>query len=210
MKPASCLVLIFMTSSQLTYPNVFIIESLKFEDERADYYEGKIISQILNLSGVRCEYYYIRTKKELEEILKEFNETHYRYLHLSMHGNTNLLRTTLEDLPFGELSLILQNSLDNKRLFISACSAVNESLADSVFGETKCYSIIGHNKKLNLDNAAIFWVSFYHLMFKKSRRSMKYHTIKPILKNLIATYNIPITYFNYSAKSGKGYRKVSL
>ena len=171
-----------MQSTKETEPRVFIIESLDFQDEISEHYEGKIIKQILNLSGVHCEYYYIRTKRELEEVLKEFNKTHYRYLHLSMHGSPILLRTTLDDLPFAELSLILQNSLNNKRLFISGCSAVNESLAERVFGETKCYSIIGHNKKIYLNDAAVFWASFYHLMFKKSRRSMKYDTIKPTLK----------------------------
>jgi hypothetical protein len=197
-----------MKSNRLTYPKVFIIESLKFINEQSDHYEGKIISQILNLSGVRCEYYYIRTKKELEEILKEFNKIRYRYLHLSMHGSAKSLTTTLDDLPFGDLSLILQNSLDNKRLFISACSAVNESLADRIFGETNCYSIIGHNKKINISDAAIFWASFYHLMFKKNKNRMMYDDIKPTLKKLAAIHNIPVTYFNASKSSKKGYSRV--
>jgi len=35
----------------MSQPEIFIIESLEFEDERANHFEGRIISQILALSG---------------------------------------------------------------------------------------------------------------------------------------------------------------
>lgn len=41
-----------------TKPEVFIIESLRFDDERQDRFEGQIIKKILALSGKNCEYYY--------------------------------------------------------------------------------------------------------------------------------------------------------
>ena len=37
----------------MSQPEIFIIESLRFEDERAERFEGRIISQILALSGKR-------------------------------------------------------------------------------------------------------------------------------------------------------------
>ena len=55
--------------SKETKPEVFIIESLQLEDEKENLYEGQIISQILHLSGRETQYYYIRTRRELEEIL---------------------------------------------------------------------------------------------------------------------------------------------
>lgn len=48
----------------MSQPEVFIVESLTFADERSERFEGRIISQILSLSGKNCEYYYIRTKRE--------------------------------------------------------------------------------------------------------------------------------------------------
>jgi hypothetical protein len=63
-----------------TKPEVFIVESLTFEDEREERFEGQIIKRILGLSGKTCEYYYIRTRRELEEVLKLFNHSGYRYL----------------------------------------------------------------------------------------------------------------------------------
>jgi hypothetical protein len=44
---------------------VFIIETLEFNEERKNRFEGRIISDILALGGKRCEYRYIRTKREL-------------------------------------------------------------------------------------------------------------------------------------------------
>jgi hypothetical protein len=50
-----------MTEFEKTKPYVFIIESLEFKDEEKGYFEGEIISKILNLSEIEHEYYYIRT-----------------------------------------------------------------------------------------------------------------------------------------------------
>jgi len=44
----------------MSQPEIFIIESLNFKDERAESFEGRIISQILALSGKKCEYYKFR------------------------------------------------------------------------------------------------------------------------------------------------------
>ena len=41
--------------------SVFIIESLTFEDENKERFEGKFLSHILKLSGIETKYYYIRT-----------------------------------------------------------------------------------------------------------------------------------------------------
>src|SRR6202795_4461765 len=103
-------------------PELFIVESLKLEDEREKLYEGRIISEILSLSGKTCEYYYIRTKRELNQILKTFSASKYRYLHLSCHGNANSMATTLDSIPFSELGPLIGPSLDRRWLFGWACS----------------------------------------------------------------------------------------
>ena len=50
-------------------PRVFIVESLRFSDENRDLFEGKLISRILALSCSQSKYTYLRTKKELEEVM---------------------------------------------------------------------------------------------------------------------------------------------
>jgi hypothetical protein len=45
--------------TMVSKPEVSIIESLGFDDERNNLFEGRIISDILARSGKRCIYYYI-------------------------------------------------------------------------------------------------------------------------------------------------------
>ncbi len=200
----------FMSETDLTHPKVFIIESLTFENEQNGYFEGEVISKILNFSDIEHKYYYIRTKSEFVHLITEFKKLNFRYLHISCHGNSSSLATTLESIPFNELSFILQNVLDRKRLFISACSATNDKLADEIFGLTECYSIIGPDETINIDDAAIFWASFYHLMFKQNGKAMKKETLQPTLNKLVALHNVPLKYYSSSKSNSKGWKEVSI
>ena len=201
-----------MSEKDKTIPSVFIIESLEFDDEQKGYFEGEVISNILNFSGIGCKYNYIRTKAEFEHFINEFQKSNYRYLHISCHGNTKCLATTLDQIPFNELGIILQPVLDKKRLFISACSATNDKLADEIFPLTKCYSLIGPRKKPYMNDAAIFWASFYHLMFNHNSKAMKKDDLQPIIEMLSMVHKMPIKYYTASRenKNGKGWADVAI
>ena len=71
-------------------------------DVRGARFEGKLISKMLALGGKECRYFYVRTKRELSEVLKLFSKSGYRYLHLSCHGSDDkqTLHTTLDAIPF--------------------------------------------------------------------------------------------------------------
>ena len=71
----------------MTRARVFIIESLKPEDEKAGNFEGRVLSQILHLGDKESEYHYVRNKRKLNAVLRRFGKSDYRYLHLSCHGN---------------------------------------------------------------------------------------------------------------------------
>jgi hypothetical protein len=145
---------------------VFIIESVRLGEEEKDIREGQIISQILHLGMVEYRYYYIRTKKELIRFVKEFGKSDFKYLHLSCHGGSDCIATTLDQVSFEELRDILRPHIANKRLFVSASYAANDNLAKAVIPSTKCFSIIGFSRSIDFDEAAIMWASFYYLMFK--------------------------------------------
>jgi hypothetical protein len=196
--------------NEKTVPNVFIIESLGFEDEKDGLYEGEIISKILNFSDIKHQYFYIRTKQEFKHVIGLFEESNYRYLHISCHGNKNAISTTLDIIEFNELALILENVLDRKRLFISACSSVNQNLADKLLSVSECFSVIGPNKKINMGDAAIFWAAFYQLMFKNNRSAMKRDGLENTLKKLNNVYNLPLKYFATSENSMVGWKEVKL
>jgi hypothetical protein len=187
---------------KMTKAEVFIIESLRFEDEDNNYLEGKFLSQILNLGGKNPKYYYIRTKRELEEVLKKFQECNYRYLHLSCHGSTSAIDTTLDTISFAELKKLVQPYLRKKRLFMSTCLAVNHDLARTIIPSSECFSIIGPTKKIDFDDAAIIWASFYHLMFKEEPSKMERKNIKSTLQKTADTFGISLNYFSISEKHG--------
>lgn len=189
-----------------TIPDVFIIESLEFKDEERNRFEGKFLSQILGFAGKKPLYYYIRTKKEFEEIIPIFQESQYRYLHISCHGNSEGLGTTLEFIPFKEFGRITQSCLDKRRLFVSACSAGNENLAKAVLPSSGCNSVIGPIKDIAFGDAAIFWASFYHLMFKIDKSKMKKEQLRMTLDKLEQTFGVRLDY--YSTSKSLGYMKI--
>jgi hypothetical protein len=199
-----------MTDFERTKPYVFIIESLDFEDEEKQFFEGEIISKILNLSGIEHKYYYIRTKAELKHLLVEFVENNYRYLHISCHGNKTSVSTTLDSIPFNELSDLLGDKLDRKRLFLSSCLSTNDNLANSILPISDCFSIIGPDKKIYMDDAAIFWASFYQIMFKRNPNAMKRENLESLLRDLKKLYKIPLKYYSTSKSSKSGWMEVKI
>ncbi|MDH5180410.1 MAG: hypothetical protein OEY07_12135 [Gammaproteobacteria bacterium] len=194
-----------------TLPEVFIIESLTFDDEKQDLFEGRILSDILRKNDKEPIYYYIRTQKELVEVLKLFEESRYRYLHISCHGGKTSMETTLDSIPFDELGDILRPHLKYKRLFLSACNMVNNTLARHIMQGGKCHSIIGPFKPVYFNESAIFWASFYHLMFNENESSMRLKDLMGCIKKLNLLYNIPLNYYTISKqhKQGYSYRKVT-
>lgn len=193
-----------------TQPKVFIIESLRFKDEKKDLFEGKVISKILNFADIGCKYYYVRTKKEFEHVIGIFRKSKYRYLHISCHGDRNGIETTLDEISFQELGLIIQGALDKKRLFISACSVMNKNLAKEILPLTECYSIIGPSRDIYMDDAVIFWSSFYQLIFKKNPKRIIKSTLEKTLIKLIDTFEFPIKYYSNSKNSKSGWKEVNL
>lgn len=186
----------------MTKPDVFIIESLTFDDEKDKRFEGKFLSQILHLSGKKPMYYYIRTKKELQKVLELFEQSTYRYLHLSCHGSKTSIYTTLDRIPFRKLGQLIRPYLRKKRLFISACSAVNSRLARNVIPSSGCISVIGPVIDIEFRDAAIIYASFYHLMFKKSPSKMTRGDVMSILQKVADTFEISLNYFSISKRYG--------
>lgn len=180
----------------MTVPKVFIIESLDFEDEENNLFEGHIISNILNLSCIETKYFYVRTKIEFRKVIEIFENSNYRYLHISCHGgeNNDSIWTTMEEIPFAELSEILEFSLYKKRLFLSACSVVNKKLAEEVIPKTECISIIGPKNDIEFPDATIMWSSFYHLMFKKDSNRMLRKDVVESMQKVVNAFGTPLSY----------------
>ncbi len=193
-----------------TIPELFIIESLTLKDEEKKRREGEILSRMLNLSGkTKTRYFYIRTKRELEEIIDIFDESQYRYLHLSCHANKTEMSTTLDDISFEDFGSMLGPCLENRRVFVSACEMANRILAKQLLQDTGCYSLIGPAKAINFDDAAAFWVSFYHLMFKANEQGMARKNLQWCITELSALFDEPVNYYSTSRSMKQGFKRVA-
>src|SRR3989304_10564053 len=185
-------------------PQVFIIESLRFNDEEKGFFEGRILSDILRLNGKKSKYYYIRTRAELEKVVDIFRKTTYRYLHISCHGNRGAMFTTLDEIPFSELGSILNSCLRDRRLFFSACELVNKKLAREILPKSGAFSIIGPSSSVRFSDAAILWASFYHLMFKSNEQAMKRKDLLRNLKKLTRLFGVTLNYYSKSRSDQRG------
>ena len=184
-----------MTRTERTRPEVFIIESLEWDDEQNGRHEGRILSDILRLGGKKPIYYYVRTKQEFVELMDIFQASRSRYLHLSCHGDLESISTTLDIIGFEELGAILNPYMDRRRLFVSSCEVVNEDLADAIIPGSGCLSIAGPTEKIAFSDAAILWASFYKIAFDIRRRGMSGDDIKFILGELATLFYVPVAYY---------------
>ncbi len=194
----------------MSQPEVFIIESLRFNDERQELFEGKLISDILSFRGKRCQYCYIRTHRELIELLSQFKTSSYRYLHLSCHGNDNSIATTLDSIPFVDLGKLIKPYLNKRRLFVSACSATNRKLAEEVMSGSGCYSILGPDEDIEFGDAVVLWSSFYHTMFKFDSEAMKYSVLKAKAQEVSDMFRVRLKLISQDQDSPNGYRMKSI
>lgn len=193
-----------------TKPQLFIIESLRFEDEKENLFEGKVLSQMLRLSGSEPRYIYLRTKQELEEVIDQFKDSNFRYLHFSCHGNSKGISLTLDNMSFEELSEMLAPCLEKKRVFFSSCKVMNETLASVLLKKTGCYSVIGPSKNINFDRATAFWSSFYHLMLRDEAKSMKRDKLQEYTSSLQQLFDVHMRYFAISKSEKNGFTEVHL
>lgn len=176
------------------FPSVFIVESLRFEDE-ATRQEGYIISDILRMSGKESEYWYIRTKKELKAVLKRFGESNFRYLHMSSHGDRSSFELTLDDVSFDTFGKMAAPYLEGRRIFVSACEAASKELAIATLSGTGCYSLTGPMQAVGFGDAALTWASFYHLMFRHNPARMKGDRIRETLQHVASAFEVPMRHF---------------
>lgn len=186
---------------------VFIIESLDFDDEDEGRREGEILSQILHLSGgIGSVYYYFRTSQELKELLTRFHDSGFRYLHLSCHGNSHAMATTLDEISVAEFGQMLRSYVRKRRVFLSACEMATEPLAQEVLQNSGCYSLIGPAAEVGFGDAALLWASFYHLMFRGETKIMTHDQVRANLKSTANLFGVPMNYFQSSKSAKRGYR----
>ncbi|WLR52448.1 hypothetical protein LC040_05980 [Bacillus tianshenii] len=169
---------------------VFIVESNKFSEEDEQLFEGEVLTKMLKLLDVEVVYKYIRTEKELKAVLKQFRESSFRYLHLACHGDEEGFGLTLDDISFEKFSQLLEKPIEKRRIFLSSCSVLQGDKLAEALTPYKVLSIVGPDKEIYFDDAAIFWASFYHLMFRENSNTMYNQRLKEVVKELSNIYSV--------------------
>jgi hypothetical protein len=193
-----------------TKAQVFVIESLTLEDERRGRFEGDILRRILSLSGKQCEYYYIRTVRELKRLICEFAKSKYRYLHLSCHADSKGMATTFDSLDFGQLAEIVTPHLNGRRVFLSACEMANSRLATKLLVSSGCYSVMGPTEDILFSDAALLWSSFYHLMFRTNHAKMQREAMEAHARSTADLFQVPLALFFPEPGSAGGIGQVKI
>ncbi len=196
--------------SKDTKPHVFIIESNQWKDEQDKRREGAALAEILSLANKETEYRYIRTIQEFKCVLKQFMDSRFRYLHLACHGTGSGLAFTLDTLRFNDLAEVLMPYLDERRLFISACQAVNKHLAGPLLTKSRCFSVIGPKKDIYFSDAAVIWSAFYVLRFKHNQDTMKAADIETDLHSVCSVFGVRFNAYFRTSEQSKGYRFAAL
>jgi hypothetical protein len=176
-------------------PNVFIIESLTRKNEKDKLMEGGIIKNVMNYYKKNTLYHYIRTKKELINILNEFVQSNYKYLHFSCHASKSNISLTYDEIPYSDFTTILGSKVKGKRLFFSSCLIANDNFANEMFSKTNCLSIAGFSESIYFQYSAIIWTSFYTLMFDLNEDRMPKDGILHNLQKLSDAYLMDINYY---------------
>jgi hypothetical protein len=184
-----------LTTRKRSSPQLFIIESLTREDERAERFEGLILRSILRLSGKESEYFYIRTERELSKIAREFSKSGFRYLHLSCHANRSEMATTYDPIDFVRLGRIFRPHLHGRRVFLSACEMATKVLARELLAGSNCRSVLGPAKGTYFGDAALLWSSFYHLMFRTNPQKMQRKWLEQHAKSTADLFDVALNLF---------------
>lgn len=184
-----------------TQPQVFIIESLSIQNEIDNRYDGKIVRDILRISGLQPAYYYVRTKREFKEAVSLFVKSKYRYLHLSMHGYENGLELTAERLSNDALSKILKDKLKNRRLFLSACRVGSGFLPNLLQTNNRgAYSILSALDDIPFSTSCALWCSLYPKLFSERMDSIKCNQLVQNLNELTRFFGLRFRLSIYRAE----------
>jgi hypothetical protein len=89
------------------------------------------------------QYHYIRTARELKEVIDLFHDSNCRYLHISCHADSRSMATTFDVISYAGLGEVLRPFLKGKRVFVSAGQMASENLAKEIMIDTGCCSLIG-------------------------------------------------------------------
>ena len=181
---------------------IYIIESLKSDEP----HDGAVLEDILNVCEMPCKHEAVDSIVEFETAINNFEQSNFRYLHLSCHANEKAIELVNGGLvPYEQLSLLLKGKINCKRVFMSACKAGNLDLAQRLIIENDSYSVIGSPISKDFDDFLLFWASLYKLINRKEENidRMDKKTLIANIKKCSDLFSVPINYYSFVRNGSK-------
>lgn len=160
---------------------VYIIESPSAEDLLEERAEGRVLSEMLDLAGIPYSYNLVTNAETWNIALGSRLQDAYNdypgrvpILHLSMHGNDDKSGVVLTDntvFLWNQLKkelTPLNNQMEGSLLIcMSSCfGAYGRRMAQDNSTDYPFYALVGSNNEVYWEDAAVAYITFYHLLFK--------------------------------------------
>ena len=158
---------------------VHIIESPSDRDLLNGVTLGRSLSEAFNIADISYRYNLASNREMFTEALHnrlamacKNLKKNYFIVHLSMHGNKDGIELTNQDfLAWDELYQLIiplkRYMNGNLIICMSSCEGYYGALMDmNLDGEPPLGALVGNTKKVYYHDAAIAYITFYHLFFK--------------------------------------------
>lgn len=175
---------------------IFIIEGME-----KDASESPMLKKMLSLTKVNplIKIKKVRSRADFKKAIQSFKNSDFKFLHISTHGGTNYLKFENDKIEIPEFVDIIGPVSTDRRIFLSACSFATFNMAKEIIPKYHCLSIIGSPDIVDVDKAAVFWTSFYFLIFKIHESkdvSINQEVFFKVFKKLTSAFEYNLEYFS--------------
>jgi len=184
-----------MSSIHLDSAKVYIIESPSAVNILENVYEGKPLSNILNMSGIQNEHFLVINRKVLASVFEKIIDDAYNsatpimpYIHISAHGSDDGFKLADDDLIEWKVFKEYLDTINTSQklgyftptgssllcspitLCMSVCNGINGMKMCNESGISPYAVLIGPTESVHWADALIAFSTFYHLCIFKDKR----------------------------------------
>lgn len=183
-----------------TISDVFIMESLRREDEFEDRLEGVTLARLLRLAGKNPKYHYFEDENELPYLIRLFRQSQYRYIHFSSHGSPTEVLLQNGSMTYQKFASYFKGHLQLRRAFFSSCSLGSEMFSEVMAGQNKgMHSIVAPAEPISFAHAAVIYQTLYVSLFVAESQQVKHEDIRLRLTALKNLYPVKMHFSSYKS-----------
>lgn len=173
------------------FHDFYVIESLKDGDIK----DGLIFCEALDSIKKVPKYKSVRNCKEFKNALIDFQDSRYKYLLISTHGDQENLQFTDEDINADDFEDFKIN-FNQRRIFMSTCNG-GSFLFAKYFIRNGAYSVVGTPDKLEQVVAVGMWPTMLIVFERLNHTVLNFSQINKTMKLMSEVYQITLHYYSF-------------